>query len=185
MEKCNFTTKLYKCCSKDKGEDVRLWPKAVHFRNGFAYASEGHVLIKSSLEYHSVIEPDKLEGHSIHRDNFREIMKFEFAECSDDGISCKNTDGQVAFYEYMNMENEKIPDFDKVIPIIDNKLSNLNQIGLAPKYIEMLSAAMYTDTGYFRYRFTGANTAVVVDATGFHGQVGIIMPIALSDSIFE
>lgn len=184
MEKSNFMTKLYKCCSKDK-EDARQWPKAVHFRNGFAYASEGHVLVKSSLDNHSIISPENLEGKSIHRDNFKEIMKFEFAECVDDGVSCKNTDGQIAFYEYMDLNGEAIPDFDKVIPPIGEKLSNINQIGVRPKYVEMLASAMFSDEDVYRYRFTGANTAIVVDAVGFPGQIGIIMPAALSDSIFE
>ena len=32
-------------------------------------------MVKSSLEYHSVINPEFLDGKSIHKDNFKEILK--------------------------------------------------------------------------------------------------------------
>lgn len=165
MEKQNFTTELHKCCSSDKKE-TRLWAKAIHFNNGFAYASEGHVLIKSSLEYHSVINPENLEGKAMHKDNFKEIIKFDVAECLEDGISCKSVDGQVAFYEYFNMEGTKAPDFNKVIPS-GSEFKSLFQVGLNPTYVSKLSDAMFYGESCLRYRFTGQNSAILVDATGF------------------
>lgn len=181
-QKDNFTTKLHKCCSSDKDE-LRPFSKAIHFTNGFAYASEGHVLVKTSLEYQRVLNPEKLNGKSIHKDNFKEILKFEIAECFDDGISCRNTDGQIAFYEYYDMSGNKIPDFDKVIPDT-SKIKNINTIGIDPSYVDMLTSAMYSDSGVFRLRFTGSESAIIVDCIGFPGQIGIIMPNVLSDSIF-
>lgn len=49
----------------------------------------------------------------------------------------------------------------------------------------MLTSAMYSDSGTFRLRFTGADTAIIVDTVGFNEQIGIIMPAILSESLFD
>lgn len=183
-EKFNFTTKLHNCCASGKDAELRPWSIAIHFKDGYAYASEAHVMVKSSLEYHSVINPEFLDGKSIHKDNFKEILKFEIVECCEDGVSCKNSDGQVAFYEYMNMGDSKIPDFNKVLPD-KTKLKDVAQIGLTPKYVDMCTSAMYSGSSVFRFKFTGSDTGILVDAIGFPNQIGLIMPNALSESIFE
>jgi hypothetical protein len=43
---------------------------------------------------------------------------------------------------------------------------------------------MYSGNDGFRLRFTGINSAIVVDSIGFDNQIGIVMPIVLSESIF-
>lgn len=182
-QKFNFTTKLHKCCSNDK-EELRPWSKAIHFIGGYAYATDSNVLVKTSLEYQNVIAPENLDGKSIHKDNFREILKFEIVECCEDGVSCKNNDGQVAFYEYIEFKDVKIPDFDKVIPD-KSKVIEINQIGIDPKNVERCTSAMYSDSGAYRLRFTGAGSAILVDVVGYSEQIGIIMPRLLSDSIFD
>lgn len=182
-DKHNFTTKIYKCCSGDKDE-IRAWVRAVHFKNNYAYASDGHILVRTSLDYQRVINPEILEGKSIHMDNFKEVIKFEIAECCPDGIACKNTDGQSAFYEYFEMGDVKVPDFDSVFPP-ESKTESIDFIGINPKLVERITSAMYSDDGVFRFKFTGKATAIVVTSTGYTDQVGIIMPSFLSESIFE
>ena len=179
----NFTTPLHKVCVSDKDGELRPEMLAVHFIGGFAYATNAHVLIKSSLDYHQAINSDKLDGKSIHKDNFKEILKFEIAECCEDGISCRNADGQVAFYEYMDLKGKKIPDFEKIIPK-ENKFFDTYQIGMNPKLLEICTSAMYSDDGGFRLRFTGISSAIIVDCIGYPDQIGLVMPILLSESIF-
>lgn len=181
-EKHNFTTKIYKCCSSDKDE-LRAWSKSVHFKNNYAYASNGHIMVRTSLEYQKVINPEMLDGKAIHRDNFKEAMKFEIAECCPDGISCKNTDGQSAFYEYFEMGEEKTPNFESIIPP-ESKTEAVDIIGINPKFVENLTSAMYSDDGVFKLRFSGKAGPIVVTATGYPDQVGIIMPCVLSESLF-
>lgn len=182
-DKDNFTTKLHKCCSNDK-DDLRPFAKAIHFINGYAYAADGYIMVKTSLEYQRVINPEKLEGKAIHMDNFKEILKFEIAECCEDGISCKNIDGQVAFYEYYSMGDKKTPKFESMMPD-KTKLKDVAQIGINPKKLANLTDAMYSDTGTYRLRFTGSETSIIIDCIGYPEQVGILMPIALTDSLFD
>lgn len=180
--KYNFTTKLHKCCSTDKDE-LRPYTKAIHFLGGYAYATEGHVLVKTSLEYHNVLYPENLDGKSIHKDNFKEILKFDVVECLEEGVQCKSIDGQVAIYEWFDLGDVKLPNFDTVIPSVKMQ-KDIAQIGITPKYIEMLTSAMFSTDGVFRFRFTGGSTAILVDAIGFPEQIGIVMPNLLSESIF-
>lgn len=183
MDKKNFTTKLHQCCSDSKKE-LRPYALAVHFKNGYAYATDGTILIKSALEYHSIIKPEFLEGKALHRDNFKEIMKFDIAECCEDGISCRSEDGQVAFYEYFDMQGTVAPDFDKIIPTDMTGAKSIFQIGIDPDRMGKLTSSMFSDTGTFRLTFSGQLKAIVVDVIGYDKQVGILMPRALSESIF-
>jgi hypothetical protein len=180
--KFNFTTKLHNCCAT--GEDAKLRPvmSAVHFKDGYAYATNAYIMVKSSLEYHSVINPEFLDGKAMHKDNFKEILKFESAECCDDGISCKNADGQVAFYEYFICD--KAPNFDVVIPN-SNYFKEVGQIGLNPKHLSDCCSAMYSDSGAFRLTFSGQIKAIRIDVIGYPDQIGIVMPMALSNSVFD
>jgi hypothetical protein len=182
-EKLNFTTPLHKCCVSDKDGELRPAMLAVHFLNGYAYATNSHVLVKCSLEYHQVLNPEKLEGKAIHKDNFKEILKFEIVECCDDGISCKNADGQIAFYEYFDLKGQKVPDFESIIPK-NKKYYDTFKIRINPKMLSICTSAMYSGNDGFRLRFTGLNSAIVVDSIGFDNQIGIVMPVILRESIF-
>lgn len=68
-DKFNFTTKLHEACADDALRPVMM---CVHFMNGFACASDAHIAVRQSLEYHSIINPELLDGKSLHKDNYTE-----------------------------------------------------------------------------------------------------------------
>lgn len=181
MEKYTFTTKLHEACATDQ---LRPIFSCVHFMNGFACASEGHIAIRQSLEYHSIINPEMLDGKSLHKDNYKAIMGFEVAEASEDGISCKDTDGRTAFFEYFDMKGAEQPNFDT---IFENKkgLKQVSFIWFNPTLLAKLSKALHCPDGCIRCQFTGIDTKIMVDAVGIENQEAIIMPHILEDSLFK
>lgn len=179
MEKFNFTTKLHVACSDD---DLRPVMNCVHFVGGFAYASNGNGVIKQSLEYHSILDAVNLDGKSIHRDNYKNIMQFEIAKANEDGIECSNKDGRKAFFEYFDTNGSEIPDFDHVIN--SYKAKGVDFIGFKPDQMKMLMDAMYSPSGYVRVNFGGIDKGMALDVPGIPDQVAYLMPVIIESSLF-
>lgn len=182
MEKHTFTTKLHESCGDD---DLRPILMCVHFANGYAYATNGHIIVKQSLKYHSILDPERLNGKSIHKDNYKAVMQFETCTCDDSGISCQNLDGRTAFFEYFDRGVTEMPEFDRVMAIDQYKETDVPFIGINPEFFFKLSKSMHSIDGSFRLRFQGLTKAIIVDCIGIDDQYGIIMPIVLNDTLFS
>jgi hypothetical protein len=178
-EKKSFTTKLYEVCADDELRPVMM---CVHFKGGFAYASDGHIAIKQSLDYHLIHGQECLEDKSIHKDNYKAIMGFEKATCDDSGVSCEDKDGRTAFYEYFDRKGVEIPNFEAVLKPTGQK--SVEFIGIKPEFLARLTKALHTPTGSVRLQFQGIDKAILVDVVEIVDQEAIIMPAILNDSLF-
>lgn len=178
-EKFNFTTKLYEACAKD---EIRPIYNCVHFQSGFAYASNGIIIVKQSLALHSILEPKELDGKSLHADSYKNIMQFESATANQDGISCSDKDGRVAFFEYFDRKGENIPDFDTII----NKFSakSVEFIGLTLEQIKMVINSFYIPSGVARLNFGGIDKGIYIDVPGVEDQMAILMPALIEPTLF-
>lgn len=179
MEKQTFTLKLHECCGDD---DIRPIMMCVHFKNGYAYASDGHVVIKQSLDYHTIIDPEHLEGKSLHKDNFKAVMGFETAKCDDAGIACFDSDGRTAFFEYFDRKDIEMPDFEKVF--IPSGTKEVPFIGISPQYVNMLSKAMHAPSGVCRFKFQGIDKPILIDVPEIPQQYAVLMPALLNDTLW-
>jgi hypothetical protein len=180
MEKKSFTTKLYEVCSTDELRPVMV---CVHFKGGFAYASDGHMLVKQSLEYHTILNPELLDGKSLHMDNYKAIMGFEFAECNEDGIACHDSDGRTAFYDYFDLKGQEVPNFESVLKPCGQK--SVEFIGMNPEYLYKISKAMHSPGGSFRLQFQGVDKPILIDTPEIENQWGILMPAIINDSLWS
>ena len=181
-EKQTFNTKVYECCADDK---LRPVIQCVYFENGFAYAADGSVAIKQTLSFQSVIDIHELDGKLLHKDSYKAVMNFEFAQAMADGIECWNGNGQRAFFEYFKpAENDKIPNFEAVLTP-KRGVTNLSFIGINPESLNRLTKALYAPTGNIRIQFTGIDSAIIVDVVGVDEQTAIMMPIILNDTLFK
>ncbi len=178
MEKYNFTTKLHLACSDN---DLRPIMNCVHFIDGFAYASNSNMIVKQSMDYHTITDKEFLNGHSLHRLNYANIMQFEFATANEDGVACQNKDGRTAFFEYYDTKGEQVPDFEKVISKFSAK--GVDFIGISPKQIEILGKAFYHGD-QVRIRFAGIDKAMIIDALDYEDQIAYLMPVILNGTLF-
>jgi hypothetical protein len=153
----------------------------IHFKNGFAYASNGNIIIKQSLEYHSILDAQFLDGMSIHRENYANIMQFEVATANEDGIYCNNKDGRSAFFEYFDRKGQQVPNFDEVINQFSAK--GVDFIGFSPKSFEIIGKAFYNGD-QVRIRFSGMDKGMLCDVLGYENQVAYVMPVILNGTLF-
>lgn len=179
--KQTFTTKLYEVAASD---ELRPIMSCIHFKEGYAYASDGHIAIKQTLELHTILQPEYLDGQSLHRDSYKAIMTFDKATADDSGITCTSATGQEAFFPYFEFsENEKAPDINSIIPTRTGSVQ-LSFIGINSQFLARLGKALHNPGNNMRLQFTGIDRAIMVDVIGVEDQQGIIMPVILNDSLF-
>jgi hypothetical protein len=177
-EKLNFKSKLHLACTDD---DLRPIFGCVHFKDGFAYVANGYVLVKQSLNYHGIINPELLEGKSIHRDNFKAILTFETATANEDGIECRDADGRVAFFEYFKLPEDKLPDFEKMLS--NGSAKAMTFIGMNPEQFNIIGDILFSN-GYLRVTFTGIDKAIFIDSPEYDDQIAILMPAIIKNLLF-
>lgn len=181
-EKQTFNTKLFECCSNEK---LRPVFQCVHFENGYAYAADGQVAIKQTLSFQSIVNPENLDGKSIHKDSFKQIMSFEIAEAGTDGVECWNENGQHVFFEYYEFKDgEQAPDIEKSINS-KNGQTSLTFIGIDPDNLTRIKRALFIpETSTIRLQFTGVDKPILVDVPGVDEQQAILMPAIINGTLF-
>lgn len=176
-KKDNFVNKMHLLCDND---DYRPWVNAIHFKGGFMYASNGYVLLRVSLELQNVRNHEKLDGKAIHYQSFRDILKYQLVNCTDEGVLCTNGHGiQSVLFHYFDIGQAEVPNFDAVIKKTQSE--GITKIGFISRFYSMLTSAMDTDCKQFKMEFNGENNGIRVIATDRfeQDQVGIIMPVML------
>jgi len=175
--KLNFTSQLHLACADDNLRPVMC---CVCFKDGWAYASDGHILIKQSLELHSIINPEKLEGKAIHKESFKQILAYNIAEVHDDYILCVD-EGRKA--EFLFSKVGDFPNYEAVIPVGD--LEGTTFIGINHKYVNIAGKVLHGSEYGMRMKFRGYNKAIILTTEGYREeQLAIIMPIMLEPTLF-
>lgn len=175
--KFNFTSPLDLACAT---EDLRPAMQCIHFQNGFAYASDAVIMAKQSLELHSILKPENLEGKAIHKDSFKQIMKFQFAEAREKYIYCKDADREA---EFMYSEfSGKAPNFESIIP--DSKISGVEYFGINTKKVAIAGKILHGSDQGVRMTFRGGNMVVTLTTEEYNNQLVLIMPVALNGVLF-
>jgi hypothetical protein len=154
----------------------------VYFKDGYAYASNVHVLIKQSLDdYCQVVHKELLEGKCLHRDSFKNIREFDIVEATEDGVDCSNYDnGKKAVFAYSNQVS---PNFEAVLSQIPD--APVPFIGLNPKNVEIVSKCLIRNRdGAMRLTFQGLDRPIIATVDGFPNQMAIIMPMLLGGNLF-
>ena len=170
--KNTFITKLWECCSNDQ---LRPLMQCVHFSDGLAYASDGMVIIRQTLEYHSILEPEFLEGKSIHKNNYKAIMAFENAVCNAEGIECYNTNGQTAFFAYYEPSEEmKTPNFEAMFRHLPGMVQ-LSGIGIDIDLMARACKALFCPSKKYTLQFTGIDSYILVEVDKWPEQTAIVM----------
>jgi hypothetical protein len=173
--KYNFTSKLHLACADD---EMRPVMECVHFKNGYAYASDGHILIKQSLEYHAILNPKMLEGKSIHKKSFKEIMTFRIAEAKEDCVSCSDGDREA---DFMYADCGKAPNFESVIPI--DEPESKKHFGANAKFVGIAGEILHGSQNGCLFTFKGKDK-VILTTMDYSDQLALIMLIVLEPALF-
>ncbi len=178
VEKRTFTTHIHLACAK--ANDLRPAFEYVHFINGYAYASDGYILIKSSMkEYFNIEGLDLLNGHALHAEVYKLVMGFKIADATTEGLECLTKSNQRVFIPYPNLEllGIKTPSFEIVAGKCE--LKPTNKLGIRPRYMRVIDKALVHDKfEAIRCQLQGDRGAIIVDVLLRPNQMALWMPVS-------
>lgn len=174
--------KLWKACASDS---LRPVMEHVLFKDGYAYASDAHILVRVPLEECTTFGEEQLallDDCLIHNSLLKYIAGFDIVliEKGDDDVVCLKAragENTVKIELAKNGGELKYPDAEKVLQS-KSDCTPIQRIGLAPKLIASFAEALGTDK--LKFEFTSESSAVLVrPLDAIRQAVGVIMPIML------
>jgi hypothetical protein len=169
MKLTAFASPLWKACERDKN-NLRKNLEYVWFLNGYAYATNGKVLIKQELRINHVQYMELLNGHGIHWTVFKKLMNYPDVVADFEGI--KTPDG--VLYPYAIPELKPY-NFDAYI--IDPYLGGepVNVLGIDYKLISCAGECLYGRDHLLKLEFNGESCLIrVTNITENIDQVAIV-----------
>lgn len=187
MERFNFVKeyKLFNACSID--DRFRNAMMMVHFINGYAYASDSHILVRVPLSScTSFIEGEeewkRLNGFSIHWRVLKTIYGYNNirVERDDDAGTCHivtDIEGHAVSFKLQRTEDVHPLKFEEVLAR-NEAIEPVKRIGINPHLLLKLAEAInLKNVGLY---FRGERNAIRIE-NKLDGSVAIIMPRMLSD----
>lgn len=174
----NKDVMMHLACSTS---DYRTVMQNIYFKDGFAYASDSCILVKNELSACSTIEEQQLQlldGKLLHYSHYKDILKYDVIEISEEGIEAKKN-GQKAFF-YFNT-TEKFPDAEKVInDALSSTPVQTSQFALNIELLAKLKKALCTN-GEIKFTYKGEYKAMICENlhSDYLNCIGIIMPCSI------
>lgn len=151
----------------------------IYFSNGFAYATNEHILVKNKISEISNFDEEsisKLEGKFLHHSDYAAILKHSIIKIEDDGFSAIEGTRKVKYF--FNNIDVKFPNCDKLFE--DLKRSEIKEIGFKPKLLVDLKNALPFDYGAVKLLFTERHKQIIVLCPNKNYESkGLIMPILI------
>lgn len=209
LERHNFDAhfKLNLCCGVD--DFYRPAMQHIHFYNGYAYATDAHILVKAKIADVSDFTDEEiamLNDHSISARAFARVIRHRFVRVTPDGFVFQDDDVVQTYRTFPHIVNEegrrvitdpdkvnaglikpesagyKIPDFEKVLAMPEQH-ADVPAIGLNVEELQQLTTAL--DLEYVSLHFYGMNKTIVVKDNGKEFKprdiMAIIMPCLVKD----
>ena len=186
--------KLHKACANDEFRPAMHY---ICFRNGYAYATDGHIAVRASLDAICALseeERNKLNGYLIHKKQYEMLLKYSTIEIGEGVITCIDSESNARTTiqlvklaessESKEMEEGKAIYFPNVDAVINDDLSKepLQKVGFSYQLLGRLIAAMGIQRECIGFRFTSNSKPIVVLGVEPGIDVrGIIMPMMLDE----
>jgi hypothetical protein len=178
--------KLWKACSKDEFRPVM---QHVFFKDGYAYASDTHVLVRVPLEECTTFEEEErelLDGCLLHGSMLKYIVGFEtvLVETDEDGaVYLKAKAGENTITVKLGKDGDALtyPKAEELLQKHRNgDRSPIQKIGINPKFVASLTEALGTDN--LKFEFSDEKSAIFARPLNESSNaIGLIMPLAIMD----
>lgn len=180
----NKEVRMNLACSDD---ELRPVMSQIYFKDGFAYASDGYILVKNKIEECSSIDAEQikiLENKYLHKDHYRDILKYDLIEISEEGVEARKVNGgEKAFFYFSNPDNYKYPNAERLLQEVLNKQNvHTCDVGFNLKFMDKLRKALF-DSNSCKFRFKGdnINLNVILESISTNMSMGLIMPLNLNN----
>lgn len=170
----NKNAQMHLACEKN---ELRPAFACVHFKDGFAYASNSLILVRNPVSEISTFDKQEaaaLDGKSLHMDFYKDMLKYDEVLISEDGVECHKENDKAFFY----FTETKMPAFEKVLQdALHSSTVNICEIGFNMALYQKLIKAMGGGSET-KMTFKGANKPIIIEpCDNMSSSVGILMPI--------
>lgn len=192
--KINKNFKLWLAASTDEFREVLQY---IYFQDGFAYASNSHILVKIpaimlfDLEGDASIdieeETKKLQGFLVHSSVWKLLTTFPEVQIKREGdfepevtIEAKKAQ-HIISVSLVNSSSYKVPNYEEAI-VAKEAREPIQRIGVNVDFLADLTAAMGADN--IKLGFTTAKSKIFVEPEpNLYGELGMIMPTLLTGTL--
>jgi len=185
----NYGVKMDKACNRD---EIRPAQNYVHFKGGFAYATDAHCAVKNYLHEICNLSEEQLallDGKFLHYDKFAKVRTYHSITVTEKGIQGLSSKGiKGGFFAFYDGDDElKYPDIDALIK--NNQSAKceegcehgINKIQIDSQiYMTFVQAFATKDV---IYNFKGQKTPIICTPKDprWDKSIGVIMPQLISD----
>lgn len=156
----------------------------IYFNDGYAYATDAHILVKAKLAEISTFQEPQLQilnGKAIHKSVFAKLLPFERVEIIEDGFKARVPEGNSFItFGFAGTEKNMVADIEKVILNARNdEQTGITSFGINPTLLKRLDC-LFTDTYGVELIIKAPTKPILVKWSG-HDAIGLIMPIMIND----
>lgn len=177
---------IWKACEKKGANRTQL--EYVCFDNGYAYASDGHILAKVNVKTLALLNDEdyeKLNGYCIHADALRVLTKYENIDVVSDGdnlsIVCHIRENTLTF-GLTPKKSVNPPDFEAVLKA-EGEHEPIEKIGIEKAYLNDLTDAIGLKRVKMDFYSESSKIIVTPINDDYLDVKGLIMPIMTTGSL--
>lgn len=188
---------IWKACNKPGEDKVRPVLEYVYFENGYAYASNAHILVRIPIVYITTLDDDSnnlLNGHGIHGPLMKYLADLWPLKVQKEivvGEDGKETEyvSIIAWHgenevkvTLTNPEQVKHPNFDPLFSTSGERIP-VKKIGISQNLLNKLTAAI--GTSEIKMGFVDERRQIFISpiTSELEGIEGIIMPIMVTGTL--
>jgi len=180
MKTKNFRKKLSIACSNN---DLRPVLQCIYFDEGFAVATDAHIIVKQSLREHGFneVEIEIMNGKFLHKDAFNEVFRYDNVKVSEEGFNCIDKKNNVsALIRFSHIEG-KYPNYKSLFET--DKQKEVDEIGLKGSLLKRINDISLSCIKTYKFQFYGKNRGIKITPTDLTelDECIILMPVMIND----
>lgn len=155
----------------------------IYFKDGYAYATDAHILIKAKLTDVSTFQDDQIDllnGKCIHRSVYSRLLEFERVQITSEGFKARILDiDSFITFGFTGVQKDVVSDIEKVILNAQNdKQEEITTFGINPVLLARLDK-IFNDNYGVQLIVKAANKPILVKWDG-KDAIGLIMPVMIN-----
>lgn len=153
----------------------------IYFKDGYAYASDTHILVKNKLSECSTFtdeEIEKLDGKFISSKAYKSILSYDMVQVTDTGFECMLFDNQKVIYPFADVY--KYPKIEKTISEhLKESTEGITKLRIDPSLLSKIEKALFNFEDAYMQLSEGNKSLVVKNR--YSDSIGIIMLKSIID----
>lgn len=172
--------KMHLACGKDEMRPIMQY---IFFKDGFAYATDGCVLVKNRISEISTFDDAEiaaLDGKLLPAEHYKDILKYDECLISEEGIEAVKENDRAFFY-FKEPDSGKYPDADKALQdALNLQTVPMPEIGFNIKMMNRMAQGL-SNFDQCKAMFKGAGNPIVFQSIMEDvSSVGLLMPVCIN-----